>query len=99
MLPLDQNRSLALNRILLGEIEALQERSSMAEQHWKEAAAVAKRLHDRPLAFKAEFLLYKLAKQQGNLPTARALQRRLRRLTPWLPPDTPELVEFKQLAP
>ena len=98
MAPLNQDRSLALGKILLGEIEALEDRTRAAEKHWRDAVAIAKNLNDRTLRFKAEFQLYKLASDEGNQPVARAIQRRLLKLSPWLPADTPELSEFKHMG-
>ena len=96
--PLEQRRALALGRILLGEIEALEHRPQLAKKCWKEAVAIARELNDKVLRFKAEFLLFKQAREDGNAAVARALGRRLLRLSPWLPCNVPELSEFKRIA-
>ena len=70
----------------------------LAKKYLDDAVSIAKDLNDRVLRFKAEFQLYKIASRTGNQPTARALSRRLRRLAPWLPDDTPEMHEFRGLS-
>jgi tetratricopeptide (TPR) repeat protein len=95
--PLGQQRALALGRILMGEIDSREHRDDVAHRLWKEAAAIAKRLNDRTLRFKAEFLLYKQACAQGDEPVARSIHRRLEKLSHWIPRDTPELAEFRDL--
>jgi tetratricopeptide (TPR) repeat protein len=90
-------RTLAFLRILLGEIEETENRSEQAAAHWREAASMGKKNHDRLLRFKAEVLLYRQALRSGNSAPARAIERRLRKLSPWIPEGAPEFLEFKQL--
>ena len=47
--------------------------------------------------FKAEFQLFKLSIEQGNLTAANALGRRLNRMTPWISRSEPEIAEFARL--
>ena len=96
--PLEQHRSLALTRILLGEIDSMEHRDDLATKRWKEAAETAKRLNDKILRFKAEFLLFRQAREQENYPVARSLQRRLQRLSNWVPGETYELKAFRQMT-
>lgn len=96
--PVKDHRTLGLGRILLGEIEARASKTEFAVRQWKEAAEIGKRLNDRLLRFQAEFQLFKAARDSGHVPAARAIKRRLRRLSAWVPTNTPELVEFKKIA-
>lgn len=96
--PQGMKRVLALGRILLGEIEVIEDRLRLATTYWKEAVSLAKDLNDKVLRFKAEFLLFKQAREEGNAAVARALGRRLLRLSAWLPHNVPELTEFKRIA-
>ena len=96
--PCGQHRSRALGHILLGEIELLEDHGERAEKHWLEAAKVAKTLNDKTLRFKAEVLLLKQACDVGKLDVARSIHRRLRKLANWVPDNTPELKEFRELA-
>ena len=92
-----QHRARALGRILMGEIDALEQKCDLAAQRWKEASDIARRLNDKVLRFKAEYLLFKQAFEKGNQPVARSLGRRLKKLSNWIPQDTPELASFQQL--
>ena len=87
----------ALGKILMGEIDAIEHRETLAAKRWREAADIARELDDKVIRFKAEYFLYKQAQQTGNDPVARSLQRRLRKLAHWVPDDTPELLDFKSL--
>ena len=98
MQPLEQHRTLALGRILMGELDALESHQDRATKHWREAVSIAKRLDDKVLRFKAEYLLLKQACENGNLPVARSIQRRLRKLSNWVPKTTPELRDFEALS-
>jgi len=95
---LGQHRALALSRILLGEIAALDSHSTRAVAHWKQAAGLATKVDDKILRFKAEFFLFRQATMEGNLPAVRVYRRRLTRLSPWVPANTWELAEFRRLA-
>jgi tetratricopeptide (TPR) repeat protein len=95
---LGQHRARALGYILLGEIESRERNTDAASRRWKDAAEIARRLNDKTLRFKAEYFLFKQACETGDAPSARALQRRLRRLSVWIPRDTPELTDFRRLA-
>jgi transposase len=54
-------------------------------------------LKDTVVHFKAEFQLFKLSIEQGNLTAANALGRRLNRMTPWISRSEPEISEFLRL--
>jgi tetratricopeptide (TPR) repeat protein len=84
-------------QILLGEIEATEGRQQKARGLWLEALEIAKKAHDRVACFKAEFQLFKNALDSGNATAAGAYGRRLNRLWPWIPPDEPEVSEFRAL--
>lgn len=96
--PLKSDRIRARVRILLGEIEELENRPEKAAALWREAVHLARELKDRVTQFKAEFLLYRQAITLGNRLTARALERRLQRMSPWISKDVVELNEFTKLA-
>ena len=85
------------SRILLGEIEALEGRSKKASELWRDAIEIARRTRDTVVHFKAEFQLFKLSIEQGNLTAANALGRRLNRMTPWISRSEPEVAEFARL--
>jgi hypothetical protein len=87
---------LARARILLGEIAVLDGRHADATAHWHGAVSIAKRVNDRILHFKAECKLYQQAVQLGNDEVAASLDRRLRKLSPWIPPHIEELQWFRK---
>ena len=91
-------RAFAFLRILRGEIEESENNSQKAASQWREAVKVAKKNNDRLLRFKAELLLYRQALKGGNHAAARAIGRRLRRLSPWIPEGEEELLEFRRLS-
>ncbi len=91
------NRTLAFLQVLLGEIEELENKPKQASARWREAALLAKKNNDRPLRFRAELLLFRQALSVGNEAAARAVERRLLRLAPWVPEAAEELAEFRRL--
>ncbi|ANM30564.1 hypothetical protein ABI59_14740 [Acidobacteria bacterium Mor1] len=95
---LNNERSLAFAFILRGNVESADERHDAANRAWRAAAEIGKRNSDRLLRFKAELLLYEQALQLEHLAPARAIERRLRRLAPWVPPELEELHQFERLA-
>lgn len=95
---LSMERPFALSQLLLGEIDELCNRHELATQRWREAVEIARQLGDKELRFKVEFLLFRQALNNGDLPAARALERRLRRLQLWVPKDTPEVAAFNSLS-
>lgn len=97
-LQVGQNRSFALSQLLLGEIDELEHRPHDAERRWREAVEAAKRLNDRVLRFKGEFLLFRRAIASEDQPAARAIGRRLRRLAPSIPSSVTELASFKAIV-
>jgi hypothetical protein len=88
----------ALSLILLGEIDEIENRHSQAAKKWNEAVAIAKRLKDKELRFKAEFVRFRRAVSIGDKAVARAIKRRLKRLAPWLPQDNFELRAFSKMV-
>jgi tetratricopeptide (TPR) repeat protein len=87
----------ARSRILLGEIEALEGNIKKASMLWHDALEIGRRTRDTVVHFKAEFQLFKLSIEQGNLTAANALGRRLHRMSPWLAHSEPEVAEFLRL--
>ena len=87
----------ARSRILLGEIEALEGNTKKASTLWHGAIEIARGNRDTVVHFKAEFQLFKLSIEQGNLTAANALGRRLNRMTPWISRSEPEIAEFLRL--
>jgi tetratricopeptide (TPR) repeat protein len=87
----------ARSRILLGEIEAIDGNPKKASELWHDAIEIARRIRDTVVHFKAEFQLFKLSIEQGNLTAANALGRRLNRMTPWISRSEPEVAEFLRL--
>ena len=72
--------------------------TDLAEKRWKEAAAIAKKLNDKVLRFKAEYQLLKQACDNGDKPVARAIHRRLTKLSNYIPANTPELADFRSIS-
>lgn len=95
---LNQHRAQALGRIMMGEVDLLENRNDLATKRWKEAVAIAEKLNDKTLRFQAEVCLYKQAHDQGDDEAARSLHRRLRKLALWVPADTQELATYKRLT-
>jgi tetratricopeptide (TPR) repeat protein len=93
-----RERTQALAKTLLGEVEFAEGKRAEAMRHWTEAIDIAKRLNDKILQFRAEFPMYRAAVKLGDDTLARSLQRRLRRLSAWVPPDVGELLEFRELS-
>lgn len=91
-----QDGVLARAQILLGEIELLAGKHEKAAIHWREAVSIAKRANDKILHFQAEYKLYEQALHLGNDVLAAALQRRLKRLSPWIPSHVEELQGFRE---
>jgi len=91
-------RCLALSLILLGEIEDIENRPAQASRHLKEAVAISRQLNDRTLRFKAEFVLLQRAVKSNDGPVARAICRRLQKLSPCISSDTDELQAFRQIS-
>jgi tetratricopeptide (TPR) repeat protein len=87
----------ARSRILLGEIEALEGHAKKASALWHDAIEIARNTRDPVVHFSAEFLLFKLSIEQGNLTAANALGRRLNRMTPWVSRSECEVDEFLRL--
>jgi tetratricopeptide (TPR) repeat protein len=87
----------ARSRVLLGEIEALDGNLRKASELWRDAIEIARRTRDTVVHFKAEFQLFKLSIEQGNLTAANALGRRLNRMTPWISASEPEVIDFRRL--
>jgi len=87
----------ARSRVLLGEIEAIEGNPKRASALWHEAIEIARRTRDTVVHFKAEFQLFKLSIEQGNLTAANALGRRLNRMTPWISRSEPEVASFLRL--
>jgi len=87
----------ARSRVLLGEIECLEGNPRKASGLWHDAIEIARRTRDTVVHFKAEFQLFKLSIDQGNVTAANALGRRLSRMTPWISRSEPEIVEFLHL--
>jgi tetratricopeptide (TPR) repeat protein len=93
----NHHHDLALSLILLGEIDEIENRHAQAAKKWNEAVAIAKRLKDKELRFKAEFVRFRRAVSTGDKAVARAIKRRLKRLAPWLPQDNFELNAFGEM--
>ncbi|MBZ5639873.1 MAG: helix-turn-helix domain-containing protein [Acidobacteriia bacterium] len=96
--PLGMDRIRALLRILLGEIAEAENHSSLAVERWLEAADIARKVRDKILQFKAGFPLFRHLLAKGDETTARALERRLLRLSAWVPDNLEELTSFRQLS-
>ena len=91
-------RGRALSDIVLAEIEVLEKRPQEASRHLQEAVHIAKELNDQELRFTAELARFKLALRQERAASARAIERRLERLAPWMPHSTGEVDDFRRLA-
>jgi tetratricopeptide (TPR) repeat protein len=94
---LRMSRTLGFVHELMGNVEAHDNDQTRAAARWREAARIGKQCNDRFLRFRAELRLLDQALTLGNRSASRAITRRLRRLSPWIPEGTKELVEFKRL--
>jgi tetratricopeptide (TPR) repeat protein len=94
---LDQQRSIAISQMMLGELDERYEKHASAARRWRQAIQIARKLNDRELRFKAEFSLFKQALRSGDEPSARSIRRRLHRLVPWMADEIEELDAFKHL--
>jgi tetratricopeptide (TPR) repeat protein len=83
---------------VLGKVVDAEGHSDRANSLWHEAMEVAKDCRDRVLKFKIELLLLRRALRVGDSSSARAIQRRMRRVSPWIPAELKELTEFRDLV-
>jgi hypothetical protein len=93
-----RERTRALARTLLGEIALAEGHRPAAKRYWMEAIEIAKRLRDKILQFQAEFPMYRAAVDSGDEVVASSLERRLRRLSAWIPADVEEVKIFRALS-
>ena len=91
------DRSLGFALALRGHVELAEGNPGTAAECWREAAELAKRHNDRILRFKVDLFRYQNAKEEGKEAAARAIERRLKRLAPWLPEEGDEITLFKDL--
>ena len=91
-------RIAGLSLIMQGEIDRVENRGESAEVKWRRVVGIAKETQDKELRFKGEFLLWKFASGSGREAIARAIRRRLEKLSPSISPHLVELREFRQLT-
>jgi transcriptional regulator with XRE-family HTH domain len=94
----DLPSGLAYSELFLGQLDVHAGRRDDAVRRWRRAAAGAVELHNQRLAFAAEFFVYRSALDSGYAALARAAQRRLERLAPWVPMHLPLLAQFRETA-
>ena len=94
----DFKRSLALVRILKGEMHAREGNPERAATCWRKAIDYSKRRKDPIIRFKAEFCLYEQAVSAGDHELAASLERLLHRGANRIPADVAELQMFKDLC-
>jgi tetratricopeptide (TPR) repeat protein len=92
------DRCQALTRILRGEIAEKEGQPEKAVRYWRESIDISKKLRDRVMRFKAEFQLYRHSLDVGDMDTAMALERLMRKRAVGIPNNLEELVEFKTLV-
>jgi tetratricopeptide (TPR) repeat protein len=80
-----------------GKVADAEGKRDRATALWHEAATLARNHHDRAMRFKIDLCLFRRAISDKDSAAARAIQRRLRRLAPWIPTETPELAEYFDL--
>lgn len=83
---------------VMGKIVEAEGHVDQAVGFWQEAIEVAKEYRDRVLKFKIDLMLFRRALSLGDGSSARAIQRRLRRVSPWIPAELKELTEFRELV-
>ncbi len=88
---------LAYSELLLGWIDEEDGHVERALQRWRRAAALAARIDYQRIVFTAEVEIFRQARQAGDFARAKASQRRLERLVPWIPHYIPAYRRFKQL--
>lgn len=84
-------------QIIIGEIDELDGRPRRALQRWQKAVRLAKELNDKTLRFKLEYVMLRRALKDRDKARARAIQRRMRRQAPSIPPDEEELAGYHKL--
>ncbi len=94
----DCERLKALAGLMFGELEVRRRHYETARKRLQAAAGIAKALSDRVLRFRIDYWLLQVAQRSNNEPVERAITRRLQRLAPQIPADTPELGSFKNSA-
>ena len=94
----DLPSGLAYSDLFLGRLDERAGRRDDAVRRWRRAAAGAAELHNQRLAFAAEFFVYRSALDAGYGALARAAQRRLERLAPWVPMHLPLLAQFREVT-
>ena len=76
----------------------MEERPEQATKRSREALQIAKELNDKELRFRAELVLLRQALSTGDISVARAIYRRLRRLSPWISANAEGLKVFQRLV-
>lgn len=87
----------AYAELLLGCVDEAEGHVDRALQRWRKAAALASKINHPGVAFWAEVELLRHAIEAGERATARAIRRRLERLSPWAPRHIPAYRTYRQL--
>ena len=93
-----EHRLVALSHILYGDLDAAEGSGSKAEEHWKTAADLARKIGDEESRFRAEFRVFKLAHEEKRDRTMRVGLKKLTRLAAKVPSELAELAEFRALS-
>jgi transcriptional regulator with XRE-family HTH domain len=87
----------AYAELILGYVDEASGHVEQALQRWRKASTLAARLDNPRLVFAAEVAMFRQALLAGDAARARALRRRLDRITPWVPRYAPAYRRFKSL--
>lgn len=93
----DLHAGFAYSELALGLVDEQEGRHGRARQRWKRTGESAEAVNNKRLAFAAEFYTFRQALALGMTSLARASQRRLERLEPWVPEHLPLLREYREL--
>ncbi|TDI46594.1 MAG: hypothetical protein E2P01_08555 [Acidobacteria bacterium] len=88
----------ALTLTIQGLVDQDSEKPASAEKNLREADKIARELNDGILRFQVEFYLYKHALAQNQIASARAIRRRLDKLSLSVPSTVEQMMEFRELV-
>jgi tetratricopeptide (TPR) repeat protein len=89
---------LAYSELILGRLDEREGAANNAVQRWSKAVQLARPIKNKRLSFAGEYYLFRHALRRSDLAVARASQRRIERLLPWIPEHFSLLHDYKELA-
>lgn len=92
---MDQLLEIVRIKILMGEIAVTERSHNEAKRAFREAIDISRRLGAKNWLFKGEYLLYQVARSEGDEELSSSLRRRLSRLAPAVAGELDELKQFR----